>query len=407
MSCSAWTMPTIGPCHGSPAAVDRVGAEHGALVDDHDLHPTPAGAGAPTRARSAPPRRGRSGRPSRPRARARASFAPWRRSRRRARRRPRTRPSRRSQSGASPVAASTMLRRQEREFGPLLVAEQPLNAEVELVVAEARRVQPPGVLHVDGGHVVQQRRVGRRGADVVAGRQQQRVPGQRRAPPRRTASPAAARRRRGTLSPSRSVVVGSSWPWKSFSATMDSGVYRAAPQHIAPHGALAVLRRGDAEQEGRRRREVDAAHAARLAAADRATAGEKRGAHVRVRRRGPARRAHSRAGRRTPSGRSACRAWPRRTGRAARRRPRGRRCGSGAPCRRCCPRRSGYSAPRPWCRPGRSRPSPRAAPSPVQSFGSSSARKAALICRTVAASSAAATCWKACPRAGSRPARLR
>ena len=56
---------------------------------------------------------------------------------------------------------------------------------------------------------------------------------------------------------------------------------------------------------------------------------------------------------------------------------------------------------------------PSGCPSPVQSFGSSSARNAALIRATVAASSAAGTCcrlggtsWTAGP-AGSRSARLR
>ena len=57
--------------------------------------------------------------------------------------------------------------------------EDPLDPEVELVVAEARRVEPPRVLDVDRRHVVEQRRVRRRRADVVAGRQQQRPPGQR------------------------------------------------------------------------------------------------------------------------------------------------------------------------------------------------------------------------------------
>ena len=44
--------------------------------------------------------------------------------------------------------------------------------------------------------------------------------------------------------------------------------------------------------------------------------------------------------------------------------------------------------------------------SPVQSFGSASARNAALIWATVAASFAAGTCWSP-PPAASRPTRLR
>jgi hypothetical protein len=53
------------------------------------------------------------------------------------------------------------VRRQEREVRAVLMGEQPLEPEVELVVAEARRVQPPRVLDVDRRHVLQQRRVRR------------------------------------------------------------------------------------------------------------------------------------------------------------------------------------------------------------------------------------------------------
>ena len=88
------------------------------------------------------------------------------------------------------------VRRQEREVRPLLVLEDPLDAEVELVVAEARGVESPRVLDVDRRPVVEQRRVRRRGADVVTGREQQRAAGQRRSSPRRTSSRAAPHRRR-------------------------------------------------------------------------------------------------------------------------------------------------------------------------------------------------------------------
>ena len=61
------------------------------------------------------------------------------------------------------------------------------------------------------------------------------------------------------------------------------GVAAAAPEDVAPHDALAVLRHRDVEQEGGRRREVDAAHPARAAAGDGAAAGQEGRAHVRVR----------------------------------------------------------------------------------------------------------------------------
>ena len=60
------------------------------------------------------------------------------------------------------------------------VREEPVDAVVELVVAVGRRVQAPGVLDVDRRHVVEQERVGRRGADVVAAGQDQARTGQAR-----------------------------------------------------------------------------------------------------------------------------------------------------------------------------------------------------------------------------------
>ena len=72
------------------------------------------------------------------------------------------------------------VRGQEREVRPVLVREQPLDAVVELVVAVGRRVQAPGVLDVDRRHVVEQERVRRRGADVVAAGEDQARAGQAR-----------------------------------------------------------------------------------------------------------------------------------------------------------------------------------------------------------------------------------
>jgi hypothetical protein len=53
------------------------------------------------------------------------------------------------------------------------VLEDAVDAVVELVVAEARGVEPPRVLHVDRRSVLQQRRVRRRRADIVARGEQQ------------------------------------------------------------------------------------------------------------------------------------------------------------------------------------------------------------------------------------------
>ena len=102
-------------------------------------------------------------------------------------------------------------------------------------------------------------------------------------------------------------------------------------------------------------------------------------------RRGSARRAHSRAGRRRPIGRPVCRAWPHRTGRA------GRRTTTRSPVRVGCAMSAVLSGPL-----GMYRASafvyarsiiihPSGWPSPVQSSGSASARKDALIWATVSA----------------------
>ena len=90
----------------------------------------------------------------------------------------------------------------------VLVRQQTRHAEVELMVAVGRGIEPPQVLDVDRRHVLEERRVRRRGADVVAaGQDQARV----RAAPRasssnRVASWAAPPT--GTVWPSMVVVVG-------------------------------------------------------------------------------------------------------------------------------------------------------------------------------------------------------
>ena len=84
--------------------------------------------------------------------------------------------------------------RQEREVGPRLLLQQPGDAVVELVVAVRRGVQAPGVLHVDRRRVLEQRRVRRRGADVVAAGQDQALSRQARRGPRRTSSRGRPRR---------------------------------------------------------------------------------------------------------------------------------------------------------------------------------------------------------------------
>ena len=53
------------------------------------------------------------------------------------------------------------VRGEEREVRSLLVHEQPGDAVVELVVAVRGRVEAPGVLDVDRGHVLEQTRVRR------------------------------------------------------------------------------------------------------------------------------------------------------------------------------------------------------------------------------------------------------
>ncbi len=133
-----------------------------------------------------------------------------------------------TQSGGSPGGLVDDVGGQEREVGPVLMREQPVDAVVELVVAVGRGVQAPRVLDVDGRHVLEQARVRRRGTDVVTAGQQQ-----RRSPSAAISSSNSVARRAApptvTLLPSNGIVVGSSWPWKSLSPTIVSGVTPARP----------------------------------------------------------------------------------------------------------------------------------------------------------------------------------
>ena len=157
------------------------------------------------------------------------------------------------------------------------------SAEVELVVAEAGGVQAPRVLDVDRRHVLEQRRVRRRRTDVVAGRQQQSPAGEMR-------GLLVEHRREPEAPPTPTLTVGRQGSVVRVELTVevvqpddrDRPVLAAVLEQVAPHDALAVLRRRDVEQERRRRREVDAADVVDHAALDRPAAGQERGAHVRV-----------------------------------------------------------------------------------------------------------------------------
>ena len=209
---------------GRGAVVDAVGAEHGALVDHDDLH---LDAAAAQLARLALDALGLVEERE-----ARGRLRPHELGRRPDHRADHADPDAvdaEDRRGLQPVRrpAGRLLddvRREEREVGPLLVGQDALDAEVELVVAEARGVEAPRVLDVDRRHVLEQRRVRRRRADVVAGRQQQRPPGERGGllveHRRQLAAPPTP-----TSRPSIGVVVGSSWPWKSFSPMIDTGLY--------------------------------------------------------------------------------------------------------------------------------------------------------------------------------------
>ena len=226
-------MPRIGPSHGAPPAVvaDGVAAGRRALVDDDDLDLDALRGAA---ARDSASIRGASSGTSDPRWRRRrpapgvsSSPAPIT---------PTLTPLTRNtfdgvtQAGASPVAVVDDVRGQEREVGPRLVLEQPLDAVVELVVAVRRGVQAPGVLDVDGGLVLRaapswaarrrrcRRRPGSGPGPGSAASSSSNIVARNAAPP--TAGVDRRRRRR---------VVGSSWPWKSLSPTIDTGVYRLPP----------------------------------------------------------------------------------------------------------------------------------------------------------------------------------
>ena len=146
-------------------------------------------------------------------------------------------------------------------------------------------------------------------------------------------------------------VVGSSWPWKSVRPTIETSVQRLAALERRPGStrALAVLRLGDAQQV----RDASApgrscAGRSTVALGDAVAAGDERRAHVDVGGQVLHVRHVAVLAEEGRAGDQRARASPRRTGTAGRRRRPGRRCGSGAPCRRCCPGRSGCSAPRPW-----------------------------------------------------------
>ena len=62
---------------------------------------------------------------------------------------------------------------QEREVGALLLHQQALDAVVELVVAIGCGLQPPRILDIDGGQILQQTGIGRRSAHIVARSDQQ------------------------------------------------------------------------------------------------------------------------------------------------------------------------------------------------------------------------------------------
>ena len=320
-------------------AVDRVGAEHGALVDDHDLHPHAAARGA-ARTRAGCARA--SSRKSRP-----CGGVGAHELRRRAHRRADhadadavdAEDRRRLQPvGCLPVASSTMLAERNGKSARAWWAQDPLHAEVELVVAEARGVQPPRVLDVDRRPVLEQRGVRRRRADVVARREQQRPAGQRRGllvehrrQLRRAADghvePVDRRRRRLELAVE--VVQPDDRQRRVAAAARRAGRAARRPGCAAAPGCRAgtppsARGRCCARRAPRRARSrvPPARNVARMFVL------RVEVLHVRAR---------SRAGRRRPSGRSACPASPRRTGTAAWRRPRGRRCASGAPCRPCWP----------------------------------------------------------------------
>ena len=162
-----------------------------------------------------------------------------------------------SQSGISPVAVSTTFVARNGNWRALDVRLEPVDAVVELVVAERRGVEPPRVLDVDRRHVLEQARIGRRGADVVTGGEEQPGSGQvgellvehgrevRRAT-HRAVDTIERERRRVELA----VEVGEA-------DDRDRLVARAALDHVEQDAALAVLRLRDAEDERERRREVD------------------------------------------------------------------------------------------------------------------------------------------------------
>ena len=131
-----------------------------------------------------------------------------------------------TQSGALPVAVSTMFVARNGKSRPACCAQQPVDAVVELVVAVATsrrgprrsRRRSPACPRAGPSSAARRRRCRRRRAAGPA-------PGRRcelLVEHRRRGRP---RRRRLTLIPSTASVVGSSWPWKSLRPTIESGLY--------------------------------------------------------------------------------------------------------------------------------------------------------------------------------------
>ena len=181
MSCNWLTMPMIGPCpRRRRDAVDGVGADVGTVVDHDDLDLDALRAAAsrtPSWMRSASSRNVRPSVADGPHQLGRvldvgADDADLDAVDRR---------------GPSTAATTSVVRRSPSRRcwrrgtgswpapGAAGVRSTP---EVELVVAVAGGVEPPHVLDVDRRLVLEQRRVGRRCADVVARRQQQRLAGE-------------------------------------------------------------------------------------------------------------------------------------------------------------------------------------------------------------------------------------
>ena len=157
-----------------------------------------------------------------------------------------------TQSGALPVAVSTMLDGQERELGVRLVGQQ----------AGRRRSRTRGCRTTwrPGPRRSRRRWRGCPGASPSSAATRRRCRRRRGAAPwPRQARQLLVEHRRQLAGPAdadvdavMAIVVGSSWPWKSLSPMMVSGFTRvAALEDVEQDPALALLRLGDA-RAGRR-----------------------------------------------------------------------------------------------------------------------------------------------------------